>query len=140
MSQLLTISVDTISLLAAIDRLGDHQAEARVKAAAKVTADRIQTEARARVRRATGATATAITVQEAPGPLGGYRVFVGPTRDAHGFSRPDNLPLWLEFGTRYMGAQPFLFNSARLEEGPHLRRVAEALQDAIDDVGLGAAA
>ena len=38
---------------------------------------------------------------------------------------------------KFMTAQPFLFASARLEEGAHDRRAREAVQAAIDETGLG---
>lgn len=131
MAKFFTVDADASALLAALDQLG-AVAERHVKNAAAVTAGRIQQEARARVRRATGQTAAAITVDEAPAPLGGYRVYVGQMGQ-----RPTELPLWLEFGTVKMTAQPFLLSSARLEAGAHERRIAEAIQDAIDEVGLG---
>lgn len=130
MADNLTVTVDTRALLDALARLGPA-AERHVHAAARVTGERIQVEARGRVRRATGQTAEAITLEEAGSPLNGWRVFVAPT------SHPANLPIWIEFSTKYMEARPFLFSSARLEEGPHRERIAEALQDAIDGVGLG---
>lgn len=127
----LTIDVDATALVAALDRLG-AVAERYVKAAAEVTAQRIAEGARGRVRRATGQTAAAITVSEAPGPLGGYRVFVGSMQ-----GRAANLPQWLEFGTRKLSAQPFMFNSARLEEGAHERRIRQAIERAIAEQGFG---
>jgi hypothetical protein len=126
MSDRLTIDVDNRSLLAALDRLG-ALAEKHVQAAAKETADRIAAEARARVARRTGTTAHGIGVDIAR--VGsGYVVFA---------DRPDNpgLPGWLEFGTERMTARPFLFASARLEEAAHDRRIRQAVQDAIDEVG-----
>jgi hypothetical protein len=128
MAPLLAVDTDTAELLAALETLGD-EAESYVKVSAKVTADRIADEARGRVRRATGATAAGIGVEE--------------THDGKGWvvftARPDNpgLPGWIEHGTKYMPARGFLFVSARLEEGPHLRRTTEALQNAIDAKGLG---
>lgn len=127
MSDHLTIDVDTSSLLAALDRLG-VVAEKHIREAALETAGRVASEARARVARATGVTAGAITIDEEK-TRPGFRVFVAPTQ------RAANLPIWLEFGTKRMTARPFLFSSARLEEGAHERRVAAALQDAIDEVG-----
>jgi hypothetical protein len=50
---------------------------------------------------------------------------------------PANLDIWLEFGTRHMEARPFLHASAQLEEGPHERRIQQAINDAIQEVGLG---
>lgn len=132
-----TIDIDAAGLLSALTRLGPA-AEQHVKRAAEVTAKRVQQEVRTRVRRDTGKTAEMITVDEAPQPLGGYRVFVAQWVGASFVRpRPENLPIWLEFGTKHMSAQPFLFNSARLEEGAHERRIAAAIQDAINEQGLG---
>ena len=131
MADKLTITVDTADLLAALARLG-ARAERHVHAAAKVTAEKIREEARGRVRRATGRTANAIVTEEAEGPLGGWRVYVEPMPP-----RAANLPQWIEFGTKKMQARPFLFSSARLEAGAHLRRVSEALDAAIEEQGLG---
>ena len=64
MSELLSVEVDTNALFDAIDALG-VSVDAHVLAAAHVTGDRIAAEARARVRRATGETASGITVEEA---------------------------------------------------------------------------
>ena len=131
MADRLTISVDVRALLAALDQLGPA-AERHVHRAARITAEQIRDEASGRVRRATGKTAGAITIEEAPPPLGGYRVFVGAV-----LGRAANLPQWIEFGTRRMEARPFLFSSARLEEGAHLRRISEAMTKAIAETGLG---
>lgn len=131
MADNLTITVDTHALLEALIRLGPA-AEQYVHAAARVTAERIQVEARGRVRRATGRTAAAITLDEAGAPLHGWRVFVAPMPP-----RAANLPIWIEFGTKFMSSRPFLFSSATLEEGRHQVRIAEAVQHAIDEVGLG---
>ena len=126
MADTLTIDVDATALLRMLDQLGRSAAAQHLKAAAKVTAERIATEAAARVARRTGKTAAGIKVEETR-TGNGYVVFV---------RRPEmpGLPAWLEFGTKYMTARPFLFASARLEEGPHERRVAQALQEAIDEV------
>ncbi|HXG56671.1 MAG TPA: HK97 gp10 family phage protein [Vicinamibacterales bacterium] len=128
MAPLLQIDPDATALLKALQTLG-VQAEALVKAAAKETAERIQNEARGRVARATGDTAEGITVEETHDGTG-YVVFVNRA------SQP-GLPQWLEFGTKFIGARPFLFSSAAIEVGGHMRRVAEAVQDAIDAQGLG---
>lgn len=137
--ELLTIEVDTRDLIAALDRLGD-EAERHVKAAAKVTADRIVAEARRRVaRRAdpatrptdrSGPTADLIRAEETHDGLG-YIVLANDPRSREHVAR------YLEFGTTHMAARPFFFTSARLEEAAHLRRTEQALQDAIDAVGLG---
>lgn len=130
MSDGLEIEVDAADVLAMLDQLGER-AEDIVHEASGVTAERIQAEARARVRRATGRLYEAITREEAELPMRGWRVFVDKMSDPDGGTRAANFPLWHEYGTKYMTAQPFLTNSAELEEGPHLRRVEDALEDAI---------
>lgn len=130
MAPLLTIDVDNTDLYAAFDALG-AELDVFLKPVAFDTAQAIQREARARVRRATGATAAAITIE--------------PTRDGTGYvvfvNQPNNPGLagWIEFGTIKMSARGFLFTSARLEESGHLRRVGDAVQGALDKLGLGAA-
>jgi hypothetical protein len=131
---LLKLEVDNAAVLAALDQLGDR-AEIYIKTASKVTADRIAVEARGRIRRSGepthGGTHTAdrVTVVESYDRSGW--VVIVPHPEMPG------LPGWLEHGTKFMEAMPALFPSARIEEGPHLRRIAEALQDAIEGVGLG---
>lgn len=142
------IEVDTRALLAALDKLGDRVA-ARVKAAAKVSAESIAREARARVARHTGQTAKDIHVAESHDKTGyvvlpypPFTEIVGHTMRKTGRFHTQRvttkgLPGWLEFGTRYMTARPYFFASARLEEGAHDRRIRQAVQDTIDEVGLG---
>jgi hypothetical protein len=127
--QLLTIEADASEVIAALERLGPSAARL-VDAAARETAQQIVRGAQGRVRRATGALSAAITSERAD--KGGYIVYV---RDVD--ARAHNLPLWHEFGTRYMTAQAFMGPAAALEEGPHYRRVVEAIADAIEGVGLG---
>lgn len=129
MADNLTIEVDARSVLQALDRLDDRIGD-RLKAVAKDTAERIRTGAIQRLSaqtQGTGQTAAALTIDEING---GYRLYVGPVPQ-----RSENVPLWLEFGTRHMSARPWLFKAALLEEGPHFRRVAEAVDAAI--AGLG---
>lgn len=126
---LMSIEVDSAGLIAALDRLGPS-VEARLKAAARVTADNIAKEARNRVRRRTGHTAAQIRVEEMT-EKAGYVV------RANDLSTKKHVESWLEFGTVKMSAKPFLFVSARLENPSHDRRMREAIQDAIDDEGLG---
>lgn len=130
MADSFTIDVDTTGLLAALAAIPEA-VHAHLKAAAKVTAEAIATEARARVRRRTGQTGDAITVEETHSG-DGYVIYVGDGRQHVGS--------FLEFGTKFMTAAPFLFASARLEEGAHDRRAREAVQAAIDEQGLGGAA
>jgi hypothetical protein len=122
------IDVDDALLLAAWDRIPDS-VHAKLKAAGKITADNIGTEARGRVRRRTGQTGEKITVEEAHSG-DGWVIFVGDPRT--------HIGSFLEFGTKFMTAHPFLFVSAQLEEGAHDRRSREAVQDAINEQGLGA--
>jgi len=126
-SDRMTIDVDTGPLLAALAAIPKAVLR-HLKPAAKISADRIAVEARARVRRRTGKTGDAITVEETRNGEG-YVVFVGGDRQ--------HIGSWNEFGTKFMTAQPFLFASARLEEGAHDRRAREAVQAAIDETGLG---
>lgn len=132
MSDSLTIDVDDSALLAMLASFPDVVLK-HVKPASKVTGDSIRREASARARRrAAGPTrggqhmADQVVVEETHNG-DGYVVFV---------NYPDmpGLPGWLEFGTKHMEAHPFLFSSARIEEGPHDRRVREALQNACDEV------
>lgn len=124
----MTIDVDNTDLYAAFDQAG-AELDPFIKAASYVTAQAIQREARARVRRATGGTASKITIEEARNGVG-YVVFV---------NQPENPGLagWIEFGTIKMSSRGFLFSSAQLEQGPHLRRLSEAIQEALDVLGLG---
>jgi len=124
----MTLNVDTTALLAALDAIPDAVL-AHLKPESKITADNVAAEAARRVQRRTGKTGDAITVEETHNG-DGYVVFVGNGRGHVG--------RYLEFGTRgHAHAHPFLFVSARLEEGPNLRRARLAIQDAIDEKGLG---
>lgn len=126
------IEVDDEDVLKMLDALGPA-AETLVHQQSRITAERIQQEARSRARRATGILRDAITVEEAGPPMHGYRVFVDEMTDARG-PRPDEFALWHEAGTRHMKAQPFMEISAQLEEGPHLRRLSDALEAAVAEV------
>jgi hypothetical protein len=110
--------------------------------ASYVSAAHIKLEAQARVARRTngkksksdpsgrgGRTARGIVVERG-------RTFSGYVVRA---LRPDmpNLPLWLEKGTKKMQARPFLAPAEALEEGPHERRILEAINQAIAEAGLG---
>lgn len=127
MSDALIIDVDTTAVVTAFDTVADAM-HANLKAAAKITADNIATEARARVRRRTGQTGEKITVEETRSG-DGYVVYVGDPRTQVG--------RYLEFGTKFMDAHPFLFASARIEETAHQNRARDAVQNAIDETGLG---
>lgn len=125
MADLFRVEVDASGVLAMLQRLGPA-AEQHVRAAAKDTAERIKREAERRLHRQTGKRAGTLTVEEDTE----RKVFWVSPQGA----KPRNVPLWLELGTIKMTARPFLQNSARLEDGAHLRRLAAALQDAIDEV------
>ncbi len=127
MSDSLRLEIDDTALVAALDAIPEA-VHAHLKRASHVTADRIATEARARIRRRTGKTGDAITVEETHNG-DGYVVFVGGGRT--------HIGRFNEFSTQFMRAQPFLFASARLEAGAAFRRSADAVQAAIDAQGLG---
>lgn len=122
----LRIDVDARTLIAALERF-PAAAEHHCYRAARVTADRIKTDALSRVARRTGQTASGITVDTAERDTG-FVVY------ASNVDEP-GLPGWLEFGTKHMRARRFLFIAAMLEEGAHDRRMREAIQDAINEEG-----
>lgn len=139
MSDFFSLEIDASEVLRALDALGDRADEILAEVA-RETAEAIADEMRRRVARGTGKTADNITVSDhLPDYLGGGKG-VGNSMFVYvkAIARPDNLPLWLEFGTRKMTEQPFIFNAARTEQGPHLRRVEAALERAIREVGLAA--
>lgn len=138
----LQVETDATGLLRALDRLGAELVERHTKPACKVTAERIQAGARARVARKTGRTAAGISVEESRDQLG-YVVlpfdadFELALIRAGNDQQPANLPIWLEFGTKYMSPRPYFFAAVELERVGHDRRIREAIQDAIDENGLG---
>lgn len=99
---------------------GVQNAHPRIVGACRETAERVAAEARARVARRTGHTADTIRVEKAHS--GDGHVVIA-----------DGAGHWLEYGTKFMAARPFLHNSARLEMGSHERRVMLALTDALAD-------
>lgn len=144
--QLFQVDIDTDGLLRALDEFG-HLADALLLAAAMETARAIRTEAERRLRQqthGTGQTASnLVATDNLPSWLGGGKgtagqvfVYVRPVR------RPDNLTIWLEYGTidrfgrQHVSPRPFLYPAARLEEGPHRRRILEALQRALAQTGF----
>jgi hypothetical protein len=102
---------------------------ARTKAASYVSAQAVVREARGRVARRTRATAEGIHAEESRDGTG-YVVLAIRAERA-------NVPFWLEFGTRYMTARPFLYASAIVEQPGHERRIADAVQQSIDVTGFG---
>lgn len=127
MADAFTVDVDATELLAALAAI-PAAVHAHLKAAAKVTADNIARDARARIRRRTGKTGDAITVEETTNG-DGYVIYTGNGRQ--------HIGSFLAFGTKFMIGDDWLFASARLEEGAHDRRSREAVQAAIDAKGLG---
>ena len=138
----LRLETDTAGLLRALDRLDATLVERYTRPACKVTAERVQAAARARVRRRTGRTAAGISVEESRDQQG-YVVlpfdaaFETALIQSGNNQQPENLPYWLEFGTKKMAKRPYFFAGVDLERGPHDRRIREAVQDAIDASGLG---
>lgn len=120
----ITIDADTTGMFAALDAFVADARRALKEDVSRVTAENVAREARARVARRTGATAATIRVEESIDKTG-YVVIAG------GASR------YLERGTERMRAKPFFDASARLEEGRHVQRTADALQDAAQKAGLG---
>lgn len=131
------IDVDAASVLAMLDQLGERS-DVLVHEASGETAEAVQFEWRSRVRRATGRYYEAIRRKEAEGPLRGFHVYVDQMSNPDGGMRAKNFPIWQEEGTKYMAATPAMQAAIDLEEGLHLRRVSDALQEGIDEVnGLG---
>ena len=132
-SPLLTISVETRGLVAALSRLGSR-ADARLHAASKQSALAVQREARVRLERqvsggSTGQTAEGVTAKD---DGDAWLVYVDIPAE-----RWQNLDIGLEFGTSRMRERPFLHQAAILEEGPHRRRIVRAIEELIEEVGLG---
>lgn len=152
-----TFSLDTRAVVASLERLGPA-AEPYVKAAAKRTADAIQRGAQARVARRTGFTQKNIVVREST-TVTGYVVTMGDVVSETETARRRSLGmksarsryhqephtgLWLEFGTvqgrpgsHTSAPRPFLLPAGEIEQGPHRRRIVEAIQEAEAAIGLG---
>jgi len=123
---LMAIEFDTRGFLDLLARV-PKSIEARFNKEGRITADRVAAEARRRVAIATGLTHAGIDVE----PLEkGSGWAVVSARNPF-----PNVPIWLESGTVHMEAQPYFDVSVRLEEGPHFRRLAEALQEELDGLG-----
>lgn len=136
MSDLFTIDADATEALRMLDELGEAAA-VYAKEAAWETGAAIDAEATARVRRREGVTATNIVhTDHLPEYLGGAPSFndtaVFVYVEAH--RRPDNIALWLNFGTRFMAGDDFMFEAARLHHGSHLRLLTEKMHGACAEV------
>ena len=132
--------METLDVIAALESFGDA-AQLHINTASQESAEAIEAEAVARLRRQLGPNATGET--EAG-------IEVRPAFDGNGFvvlatnQRMPNLPLWIEDGTKKgkprshtEPARKFFYVSAELEQGPHLRRIGEALRDTAAEKGLG---
>jgi len=98
-------------------RAARHRAGARLEAAlrqtARTTAGKIRTGAQARVRVGTGQTKAAIRIVEGHGQV---RVEVADVPGRHPM-----VPVWLEFGTSKMPAQPFMGPALDAERAAYAR-------------------
>lgn len=134
------IDVEAQGVIDAFTTLGDF-AQPYVNAASRESAESMEAEAEARLRRQLGPNATGET--EAG-------IASMPARDGNGYvvvssnQRMPNLPLWIEKGTEKgkpgshtEAARPYFYVSAELTRGSHFRRISDALQSAIDARGLG---
>jgi hypothetical protein len=124
---MITFIVDTSALDAGLVQLSAEMA-VRTKAASYVSAQAVVREARGRVARRTGATAAGIHAEESRDGTGYVVLAVRADRA--------NVPFWLEFGTRYMTARPFLYASAAVEAPGHQRRVGDAVGESIAVTGF----
>jgi len=135
----LIVEMDAVEVVEALKTLGDF-AQPYINDASQESAEAVEAEAKSRLRRQllnpTGYTESGI--ESKPAFDGNGYVVIS----SHGLM--PNLPLWIEKGTKKgkpgsstQSARPYFYVSAQLEQGAHLRRMSEALQDAIDDRGLG---
>ena len=121
--------VDTTALANDLAQLSADMA-ARTKAASEVSAGLVVREAQGRAARRSGATVEGIHYEDSRDGIG--YVVLAVRADT------PNLPFWLEFGTQYMTARPFLYTSAAVESPGHERRVQDAVVDAIAAAGFAA--
>lgn len=109
-------------MLAAIETLPAKVTEA-LRGVASNSAHRIQTRARQRLdelTQGTGATAAEIKVFEEADKKQFLVLSEAPE------DRPANLPTWLEFGTRYMEARPYMRPALDEEQDPYRREMERA--------------
>jgi len=126
-------------LYAALDALGDR-VRPYVQRANEDTAAAIVREAKGRLQRRLGPDATGATVAgiRLDRQTRGDAVLVVSERHTL-----PSLPLWLEKGTKKGRsthanvARPYFYSSAILEEAAHFRRLEAAVQDCLNDIGLG---
>ena len=135
-----SVEVDTSALIAELNTLGDF-AQPYVNEASHQSADSIVREASSRLAGKLSGNSTGETlagIQDRPAYDGNGWVVISDN------ARMPNLPLWLELGTKRHKAgghsQPalaYFYSAVQLEEGPHLRRIEQAVTDAIEAKGLG---
>jgi hypothetical protein len=135
-----TAELDTTDLVAAFQLLG-ALGDAAVFQASGGTANVIVAEAKTRLARYLGATATGKTE-------GGIVCY--PDRTGRGWIVESSrdpmpaLPIWIEKGTKKgepgshtEAARAYFYPAIQVEEGDHYRRIEDAMQAVIDAVGLG---
>lgn len=135
-----SVDVDDAAVVAALNTLGDS-AQPYINDASRESAESMEHEAESRLHRQLGPNATGQTeagIEARPANDGNGYVVVSSN------DRMPNLPLWKEKGTKKgkprshsEAATPYFYVSAELERGAHFRRISNALQEAIDDKGLG---
>ncbi len=136
-----SVEVDREAAVEALITLGDF-AQPYVNEASHQSADSIVREASSRLQRKLSGNSTGETlagIQDRQAYDGNGWVVISDN------DRMPNLPLWLEKGTKRHKAgghsQPalaYFYSAVQLEEGPHLRRIENALTNAIEAKGLGA--
>lgn len=140
MADSLSITFDDTAIRAALTSLGDF-AQPYINEASRESAQSMVREAQGRLQRQLGPNATGQTVA-------GIQSM--PARDGNGYVVVSSrgympmLPFWLERGfergkpgSHTQAAKPFFYVAAELTRGEHRRRLSDALQQAIDDKGLG---
>ncbi len=120
--------MDAKELLAMFDRVGPSL-DFHCRDVGRETAKKIAAEATARVKRRTGVTATGIAWDMS---YDGKGYVVTAYTKGH---QPDPVDIYLEKGTSRMYARPFFFASALLEEGPHMRRLQDRIEEVLRDLG-----
>lgn len=113
-----------------VNRLPENVTKA-LRAVASVTAGRVQRRAKeivaAKVKR--GAEVVAITVVDDPT----HKQFLVIAEGAH--DKPANLALWIERGTRYLVARPFLRPAADAETQRYADDMTRAAEHVVEGLG-----
>ncbi len=128
MSDMFSASVDASGVIDLFDRMA-ASADFVCLEVARDTAKRIVAEAQRRAKRLTGQTSSGIHF-ELSRDRSGYVVLAYTEGN-----QPDPVDLYLEYGTRVQAPQKFFFDSARLEEGPHLKRLIDRMTEWLEEVG-----